>query len=395
MNRLVAIGLIATLALLGQDCFVFAGTEEDQAASESADGRPKQKLRRRSHRSKTRASERSEESSSERETGRTLWTETPEARVKTVYDAQGNMVYQKGWDKKTGKEVPVESSRSEAERGPLDEGRRNEVPPPRAYRSLKRDLDGDYEENRSNPRPKGKNHHLHQYSPEPRRHPYEFSLGIMGWSNTLTGDIGGAGGGKASLKSDQRSTMEAEFHNQKTGYSYTYVNHSSAIKGPVTFNAVPFTAGAIFTEKLGVLDGFYRWDFYTSPDTWIDFLLGLKVLFSDVSMKQSGSSSSDSATVPLPQVGYIGQYSLLDNFKIRGFTKVGYGALSSKSALAIDAELEASYTFPTDNEYSILNQFSAGFKYLYLSFTKDKDSSSEASGSLGHSGPYVKYSAYF
>lgn len=407
MKSWVVTGLTAVACLLGGTSELFAQYyDEAPSAGAAGSGAPpdakadgaakpkKAKARRRRAPSSSSSSREDYEDS-----GRRVWTETASARVKTVYDDQGNVVYQKAWDKKSGKEVPVPEAGRGAEE---DTSRAQDVhrePEARPYGRLRRDEDGEYEERRQDPRPShGKSHHMHNYSPDARKHPYEFSLGVYPWLNVLDGELKGtAGTGK--IVNDERTSYVVDFHNQRVGWSYTRIEHSAKLTGTFTFSGTTFAADAvdtIYRETLNILDGFFRFNCYDGRDAWLDFLVGAKVLVidSDVTSAVTVPESVDTV-VPLPQLGIIGSYSLLDNIKLRGHVKGAFGALSDASATAIDAEAEFVYTFPGDREYNVLNQFSLGYKYLQLDFTNNADSADEASGSLSHDGPFVKYQALF
>jgi hypothetical protein len=352
-------------------------------------------------RSKSRARRRSSARASSEEpedTGRRVWTETATARVKTVYDEQGNVQYQKAWDKKTGREVPVPEAGLGAEEDTSRAVNVHDAPEAKPYGRLRRDEDGEYEERRMDPRPQAKNHHLHRYPEEPRKHPYEFSLDIYPWFNFLSGSIKGTGAGKGSLADDERTSYEFGFNNQRVGYSYTHIQHNSGVTGTFTFNGVAYAAvptTTIYTETLSIIDGFYRFNCYDSRDCWMDFLIGGKLGFINAAVTSPATTTSIKSTVPLPEIGLIGSYSLLDNIKLRGFLKGAFGAASGSSATIIDSEAEFVYTIPGDQEYSVLNQLSLGYKYLLVDFTKGKDSASQSSGTISHDGPFLKYQAMF
>lgn len=408
MKSWVVTGLTAVACLLGGAAELFAqyydeapsaGAAGAAAAPEAKpDGAAKPKARAK-RRSRPHSSSRSGGGQEDYEdTGRRVWTETASARVKTVYDEQGNVVYQKAWDKKSGKEVPVpEAGRGTEE----DTSRAQDVHEPaeaKPYGRLRRDEDGEFEERRQDPRPAhGKGHHMHKYPTEPRKHPYEFSLGIYPWLNLLSGSLTGTTG-TGTLTDDERTSYAIDFHNPRVGWSYSRIAHNSGVSGTFTYNGVTFAgtpATTIYSETLNTLEGFYRFNCYDSRDAWFDFLVGGRGVLINASVTAPGSTTSVSKAVPLPEAGVIGSYTLLDNIKLRGFAKGAFGALSGSSATVLDGELEAVYTFPGDQEYSVLNQFSLGYKYLQIDYTTGADTTSEASGSLTHDGPFVKYQALF
>jgi hypothetical protein len=401
MKSLVVTGLTVTCLFLGA-ADVFAqyydeapgATAKAPGASEAKPDAGKSKPRRSSRRrSRSAAADDYEDS------GRRVWTETGSARIKTVYDDQGNVVYQKAWDKRTGKEIPV----PEAGRDPVDEDtsraqRVHESSDRRPYGRLRRDEDGEYEERRADPRPKARNHHLHSYPQKPRKHPYEFSLAIWNWFAVLDGEITGTGGTEGDLRASDKSAIGVDFHNPRVGYSYVRIENSTRVDGAFVFDGVAYDGNLVptfYDEQLSYLDGFYRWNCYDSRDHWLDFLLGAKVLFVEATVRNALSTNDIDTIVPLPQLGLIGAYTLLDNIKFRGFVKGAFGAISDSSATVIDTELEVVYTFPGDNEYSFLNQFSAGYKYMLIDFTLNQDAADEAGGSLSHDGAFVRFQALF
>lgn len=332
------------------------------------------------------------------DSGRRVWTETASARIKTVYDDQGNVVYQKAWDKRTGKEIPVPEAGRDAEEDTSRAQRVNEPSDRRPYGRLRRDEDGDYEERRADPRPHSRNHHMHAFPPKPRKHPYEFSLSAQAWFAVLDGNITGSGGTEGDLRSNDNTAFGVDFHNQRVGYSYFRISNSTQVDGTFVFDGVAYDASVtptFYDETFGILDGFYRFNCYDSRDVWMDFLLGGKLMFVEATVRNALTTNDVDTIVPLPQLGLIGSYSLLDNIKMRGFVKGAFGALEDSSATVIDTELEFVYTIPGDNEYSFLNQFSAGYKYLLIDFTTNQDAADEAGGSISHDGPFVKFQALF
>lgn len=333
------------------------------------------------------------------DTGRRVFTETATARVKTIYDEQGNVVYQKAWDKKTGKEIPVPEAGRDADEDTGRAQRVREASDQRPYGRLRRDEDGEYEERRADPRPShGKSHHLHKFAPVERKHPYEFSLGVYAWWNVIDGTLSGSGGTEAALRSDERTSYTIDFHNPRVGYSYTNVAHDSRLTGTFVFDGQAFNANAVNTiyhQTLSIVDGFYRFNCYDSRDLWFDFLLGGKLLFVNANVTAPGARADVDATVPLPELGLIGSYTLLDNIKFRGFLKGAFGAMSDSSATVLDSEIEFVYTFPGDREYAFLNQFSLGYKYMMLDFSVNQDAADEAGGSITLDGPFFKYQAMF
>jgi hypothetical protein len=327
--------------------------------------------------------------------GRTVWTESASARVKTRYDDSGNIVYQKAWDKKSHREVPV----PEAGREPEQDTSRNidlrEPTDARPYGRLRRDFDGDYEEHRSDPRPQYRSHHLHQYGPPAEKHPYEFSLSGLFWANTMRGTVQGTGGTSGTLVADRRTSFSADFHNPRAGYSLLMLDHTAPANGTFTFRGATFSSGAIFTEEIQTLDGFYRWGLTDGQDTWVDFLLGLRLFRVDARVTQGAATASVTGTVPLPELGLIGAYSLLDNIRIRGFFKGAFGAASGNSALIIDSETEFVYEFPGDFEYAFVNEFGLGFKVLSINFRANQNTANAAQGTLDFTGPFFKFAAHF
>jgi len=91
----------------------------------------------------------------------------------------------------------------------------------------------------------------------------------------------------------------------------------------------------------------------------------------------------------------MGQWTLVDNIRYRGYVKAAGGGFSGSSGLVLDGEMELVYTFPGKKfEYSRLNQLSVGYKLMSLSFSTEDDTT-KASGKLRTNGPYFQFSAYF
>jgi hypothetical protein len=328
---------------------------------------------------------------------RRVWTETDSAKVKTIYDDQGNIVYQKAWDKDSGREVPVPDAAIKTSRL-AESGRDFDSGIPAESRPYGRlrggDEEGEYGEEGYGERPRYRRHGLHHYKGRPSKHPYEFSLSLAFWSNLLTGKVKGTAG-EGTIQDNRRNTYMADFVNQRAGFAVGQTKHTAQVDGTFTFRGVTFPGAAILDQDFVFYDSFFRFGLYSNPDLWIDWSIGLQLIQARATITGGGSSASINTLVPLPTLGLMGRYNLLDNVHMRGFLR-GLAINAGKAAaVSVNSEFEVVYTFPGDEEYSRFNQFSVGYKFLMLNVKSDKGEATEGEADLTFHGPYAKFSAYF
>lgn len=270
-----------------------------------------------------------------------------------------------------------------------------------AYGELRKDLNGPYEEELTDPRPEFRTHGPKTYNSAPGPHPYEISLTFGFWANRLGGQVMGddtAGAAEGELDQDDRTTYLLAINNSRAGFGVTQIKHQQAVEGAFAFNGVAFNAdgSALLDSNFVLYDSFYRWCLVEWEDTWIDYLLGIKVIDADVRAEDSSFLTQVSGIAPLGQAGIMWRRQFAENIYWRGFLKGAGGGFSGSSATVFDIETELVYTFPGDKEYSRFNQFAIGYKYLGLNFsTEDEDSGAVATLNIQSHGPYAAASAYF
>ncbi|MBI3892784.1 MAG: hypothetical protein HY303_14775 [Candidatus Wallbacteria bacterium] len=328
-----------------------------------------------------------------------VWTEEDGVRVKTVYDENGEVVYRKGWSKKTGEEVPLSGDYGRqamprgSARGKKDYISEDAARVSAADRRERRDLDG-LGRGQSVDGP----HHLRHRDVVERDGPTEFSLALPVWYNTLTGSVSGpAGSGTGAVASHNNTKPGFEFAVPHLGFGYMPIRHNTTVAGTFTFQGTTYAAGSALKFDADMYDLWTRWGLIDWHVLHLDWMLGSKVVAPNfVATNATGATSKFSQTFPIPYLGIVGQFELDRNMLIKGAIKYSSLGVGNAQENMTEAEIALAYEWGSDFEFSKLNQVSLGYRIQKLDvIDKPTSATGRSEADVDLRGPFAKVTAYF
>ncbi|MBI4871335.1 MAG: hypothetical protein HY814_07175 [Candidatus Riflebacteria bacterium] len=328
---------------------------------------------------------------------RRVWSEDEGVRVKTVYDQSGNVVYRKGWDSKTGGEVPLKksaaTSRSAQDLDPA--GNRTftlEAPRTRGSRALDDNLPAD--PGVAHLGEDGPHHLVHRHEVV-REGPTRFCLALPVWYNVLSGKLSGSGVGTATITKDNNLQTGFEWAIPHWFVGYQPLRHTTTATGSFSFRGSTFPVGASLRLDADIYETYTRWSLFDWHVLSLDWMLGTKVI-SPTFVATSGATTASYTTMfPVPYLGVIGQYELDRNMLFKGFVKYSSLEVDKAKETMMEGELALVYEWPSDFEFSKCNQVSLGYRLMTLDVVANGTTANRGQADVEFAGPMAKLTAYF
>lgn len=337
-----------------------------------------------------------------------VWTEQGGAKVKTIYDEKGDVVYRKGWDKRSGEEVPLKTSATSgvlggsAWKATRAAGASDERPGPsctscgRGREDWRPTGDGFPPDKRLEGIGRDGPHHLQHRHEVVRDGPTRFTLAMPVWYNNLNGTVTGlAGTGTGTIAEDNNLKPGLELAIPHWFAGYQPIRHSTTVSGAFSFRGTAFPVGANLKLDADVYEGYTRWDLFEWHVLQLDWMLGAKYFVPDFTATSGAASARYTSAFPVPYVGLIGQFELDTNMLFKGSLKYSsYDSDSAKETMS-EADIALAYEWKSDFEFSKSNQVSIGYRVLKLDIITNKAAANRAEADVEFAGPYAKLTAYF
>ncbi|MBI4869795.1 MAG: hypothetical protein HY816_22880 [Candidatus Wallbacteria bacterium] len=338
---------------------------------------------------------------------RRVWSSENGARVKTVYDDNGNVVYRKGWSEKTGEEVPIGGGagsvsgtmprgKRSTSKGKKDLVREDAEQVADADRREREDLRGLRQPPREENGQDGPHHLRHRHVVR-RDGPSGFSIAIPVWYNTLTGNVSGpTGTGTGAITSDNNTKAGLEMAIPHWGASYLPIRHSTTLAGAFTFEGTAYAAGAALQFDVDMYDLWTRWGLLDWHIFHLDWMLGSKVMDPTIAVTGGGATTSFTELFPIPYLGLVGHWEINQDILIKGMLKYSDLSLDAAQETMTEAEIALAYEWGSDFEFSKRNQVSVGYRLMALDVidnAKSATTRSQADAELR--GVFAKLTAYF
>lgn len=220
-------------------------------------------------------------------------------------------------------------------------------------------------------------------------------VGVTTWYQSVSGQVSGPEETPLGrLQEGSRLGLQLSAVKDNFMVQLTHVSHTAAVTGSYVFRGLNLTNGSV-DESLLVLDTVWRFPFYADRDFFFDGTLGLD-LVGLRSRAVSGAQSADlNIVAPLPTIGFLTRYRLIDPISLRGFARASNYTLGTVANSTYSIELELVYTDPDAGHTPLVDQVSLGFKYLSFFSKSDSGLPDQAEARFKSIGPTLNIVLYY